>query len=104
MTRSCATRSTFTLFDVLIATGLSAPDIDAALRAGAVTMTGRVVTDPYAPVHCCRDHVWLHNKLVRSGVVLVWRTLRLPGLGSGVPLLRWFRWRHHRREHAAPLT
>ena len=83
MTSSCATRSTFTVFDVLITTGLSAVAVEAALRAGAVTMAGRLVTDPYAPVHR-RDRVWLHNKLVRSGVVLVWRTLRLPGYERGI--------------------
>ena len=103
MTPSCAARSKFTVFDVLIASGLSAPAVEAALRAGAVTVTGRLVTDPYAPVHR-RDRVWLHNKLVRSGVMLVWRTLRLPGHERGIPLLRWFRWCRHRRPLTAPLA
>ena len=95
MNPGCAARSKRTVFDVLIASGLSVDTVEAALRAGAVTIAGRLVTDPYVPVRR-RDRVWLHNKLVRSGVVLVWRSLRLPGHERGLPLLYWFRG-HHRQ-------
>ena len=78
-------------------------EVETALRAGVVTMTGRVVTDPYAPVGR-RDRLWLHNKLVRSGAVLVSRTLSLRGHQWAVRLFRWFRRPQYCDPAAMPLS
>ena len=78
-----------TVFDVLISAGLSARQAEEALRGGSVTVTGRVVTDPYTPI-ARRDRVWLHNKLVRAGAVLVRGSIRPPGRRDAT-IRRWSR-------------
>src|SRR3954453_4759982 len=73
------TGTVFTVFDALLSTGLSAADVDSELRSGSVTISGRVVTDPYTPV--ARSYrVWLGNTLVTSPAVIpTGGALRLAG-------------------------
>lgn len=96
MNASGAPPPTATVFDALMSTGLSAADADSELRSGSVTISGRVVTDPYTPV-ARTDRVWLRNTLVTS-VRPTSGTLRLPGHRRAVPeprrpRRRWFRCR-----------
>jgi hypothetical protein len=83
------------VFDALLSAGLSAVDVDSELRSGSVTVSGRVVTDPYTPV-ARSDRVWLGNTLVTSPVMLTCGTLRLPGHQRAVPVLRRSRRRQYR--------
>src|SRR3954468_7739268 len=88
------TGTVFTVFDALLSTGLSAADADSELRSGSVTISGRLVTDPYTPV--TRTHrVWLANTLVTS-VMPTGGTLRLPGHQRAVPAPRRSRRRQYR--------
>ena len=64
MNASGATPPTATVFDALLFTGLSAADVDSELRSGSVTISGRIVTDPYTPVGRT-DRVWLRNNWSR---------------------------------------
>jgi hypothetical protein len=95
MTTSCAAPAKFTIFDVLIAFGLSGVEAEKELCSGLVTVSGQVVTDPYRLVGY-RDRVWLRNKLVRAGSALVHRTPRFPGHRQAVPAQRWARRPRHR--------
>jgi len=94
MNASGATPPTATVFDALLSVGLSAADADSELRSGSVTISGRVVTDPYTPVGRS-DRVWLRNELARS-VMPPGGTLRLPGHQRAVPVPRWSRRRQYR--------
>src|SRR3954447_11524091 len=94
MNASGATPSTATVFDALLSTGLSAADADSELCSGSVTISGRLVTDPYTPVGRT-DRVWLRNELARS-VMPPGGTLRLPGHQRAVPVPRWSRRRQYR--------
>ena len=95
MNASGATPPTGTVFDALLSTGLSAADVDSELRSGSVTISGRVVTDPYTPVGRS-DRVWLGNTLVRPPVMHTCGPLRLPGHQRAVPVLRRSRRRQYR--------
>jgi hypothetical protein len=95
MNASGATPPTATVFDALLSTGLSAVDVDFALRSGSVTISGRVVTDPYTPL-ARTDHVWLRNTLVTSPVMSMGGRRRLPGYQRAVPVLRGPRRRRYR--------
>jgi hypothetical protein len=94
MNGSGATPPTANVFDALLSTGLAAADADWELRSGSVTISGRVVTDPYTPVGRS-DRVWLRNELARS-VMPPGGTLRLPGHQRAVPVPRWSRRRQYR--------
>jgi hypothetical protein len=94
MNASGATPPTATVFDALLSTGLSAADADSELRSGSVTISGRLVTDPYTPV-ARTDRVWLRNGLVTS-VMPTCGTLRLPGHQRAVPAPRRSRRRQYR--------
>ena len=95
MNASGATPPTATVFDALLSTGLSAADVDSELRSGSVTISGRIVTDPYTPVGRT-DRVWLGNTLVTSPVMPACGTRRLPGHQRAVPVLRRSRRRQYR--------
>ena len=95
MNASGATPPTATAFDALLSTGLSAADVDSELRSGSVTISGRIVTDPYTPV-ARTDRVWLGNTLVTSPVMPTCGRRRLPGHQRAVPVLRRSRRRQYR--------
>jgi hypothetical protein len=95
MNASGATPSTATVFDALLSTGLSAADADSELCSGSVTISGRLVTDPYTPV-ARTDRVWLRNELVTSPVMPTGGTLRLPGHQRAVPVPHRSRRRRYR--------
>ena len=95
MHASGATPPTANVFDALLSTGLAAADADSELRSGSVTLSGRIVTDPYTPVGRT-DRVWLGNTLVTSHLVPTCGTLRLPGHQRDVPVLRRSRRRQYR--------
>jgi len=79
MNASGATPPTANVFDALLSTGLAAADADSELRSGSVTISGRIVTDPYTPVGRT-DRVWLGNTLVTSPAVIpTGGALRLAG-------------------------
>ena len=89
------TGTVFTVFDALLSTGLPAADVDSELRSGSVTISGRVVTDPYTPVGRT-DRVWLGNTLVTSHLVPTCGRRRLPGHQRAVPVPRRSRRRQYR--------